>query len=215
MREGRHLDIILIETAGLSFSQISGFLPCVSKARREGISRKKKERDKINALLAELLVISEIRQRGCARGLRQRVEFERGPFGKPYIKGGGLWFSLSHTDGAVCAAFSSQGEVGVDIEPCSRRISEKLYSRVLSEGERVQVSSAEDFLRAWVRKEAFLKRLGVGITRDLRGVDTAVIPDTAVLEKNGFFIGASGEGAGAADVAVLSADELLMRYVKR
>lgn len=209
------MDIILIETAGVSFAEVSGFLPCATKARRESISRKKNESDKVNALVAELLVLSEIRRRGGARGLRQRVEFERGPFGKPYVKGGGLWFSLSHTKGAVCAAFSPQGEVGADIEPRSRRISEGLYARVLSESERAQVHSAEDFLRAWVRKEAFLKRLGVGITRDLRGVDTAVMPDTAVLEKNGFFIGASGEGALAAGLTVMPLDELLMRYVKR
>lgn len=209
------LDIILIETAGLSFAEVSGFLPCVTKARRESILRKRGEGDKVNALLAELLVLSEIRRRGGARGLRQRVEFERGPFGKPYVKGGGSWFSLSHTKGAVCAAFSAQGEVGTDIEPRSRRISEGLYARVLSESERAQVRTAEDFLRAWVRKEAFLKRLGVGITRDLRGVDTAVMPDTVVLEKNGFFIGASGEGAQAAGVAVMQPDELLTRYVKR
>lgn len=209
------MDIILIETAGVSFAEVNGFLPCATKARRESISHKKNESDKVNALVAELLVLSEIRRRGGARGLRQRVEFERGPFGKPYVKDGGLWFSLSHTKGAVCAAFSAQGEVGADIEPRSRRISEGLYARVLSESERAQVRSAEDFLRAWVRKEAFLKRLGVGITRDLRGVDTAVMPDTAVVEKNGFFIGASGEGALAAGLTVMPLDELLMRYVKR
>ncbi len=209
------MDIILIETAGLGFAEVSGFLPCVTKPRRESILRKKNEGDKVNALLAELLVLSEIRRRGGARGFRQRVEFERGPFGKPYVKGGGLWFSLSHTKGAVCAAFSAQGEVGADIEPRTRRIGEGLYARVLSESERAQVRTAEDFLRVWVRKEAFLKRLGVGITRDLRGVDTAVMPDTAVLEKNGFFIGASGEGAQTACITVMPADELLMRYVKR
>ena len=41
------------------------------------------------------------------------------------------------------------------------------------------------------------------------------MPDTAVVEKNGFFIGASGEGALAAGLTVMPLDELLMRYVKR
>lgn len=203
------MDIILIKTEGIRFEQLSEYLPYVTKARRESIARKRNETDKINALIGQLLVLSEIRRRGGAHGRRQKIEFERGAFGKPYIKGGGLWFSLSHTKGGVCAAFSADDEIGVDIEPCSRKISEGLYSRVLSDAERAKVHSAEDFIQVWVKKEAFLKRLGVGIARDLRGVDTEIIPDTKAICADGFFIGASGCGANSAEVNNMTIDELL------
>lgn len=206
------MDIILIKTQGISFEQLSEYLPYVTKARRESIARKKHESDKVNALTAELLVLSEIRRRGGAHGRRQKIEFERGAFGKPYIKGGGLWFSLSHTKGGVCAAFSSKGEIGTDIEPCSRKISEGLYNRVLSDAERAKVHSAEDFIKVWVKKEAFLKRLGVGITRDLRGVDTEIMPDTAAFCADSFFIGVSGSGAASAEIKAITIDELFKRY---
>lgn len=207
------MDIILIETGELTFREVSGFLGCVTRARRESIDRKKNETDKLNALLGELLLISEIEAR---TGIpRRKIAFEKGRFGKPYLKGEELWFSLSHTKGAVCAAFSREGETGVDIERRDRRFNEILYKRTLCAEEQALVCGGEDFLRMWVKKEAFLKRLGVGITRDLRGVNTLTLPDTEAMEAGEYLLGASGEGAASAKLIRLTAEELLGRFVRK
>lgn len=191
------IDIYFLETSGLSFSDVERYLPRVTESRRRSVLRKRDDGAKVEALMAEVLVLWGIRQR---TGLSPReVEFARGAHGKPYIAGGGPHFSLSHTKGAVCAAFSDE-EVGVDIERADRAVSEAVRSRVLSERELSACADGGDFISAWVRKEAFLKRLGVGITRDLRNVDTSVLPDTAVFSCGDYLIGASGSGAEAARI---------------
>jgi len=122
-------------------------------------------------------------------------------------------FSLSHTRGAICAAFSDKEEIGVDIERKDRRVNEAMYKRVMSDEETFHLTSNGDFLRFWVQKEAFLKRLGIGITRDLRGVNSLELPDTTAIEYGAYFVGASGKGALDAVVREISLKELLSRYV--
>ena len=191
------MDIYFLETCGLRFSDVEHYLPKVTESRRRSVLRKRDESAKVESLMAEVLVLWGIRQR---TGLSPReVEFSRGAHGKPYITGSDLYFSLSHTKGAVCAAFSGE-EVGVDIERRDRQVSEAVKTRVLSDRELFVCSDGEDFIKAWVRKEAFLKRLGVGITRDLRNVDTLMLPDTAGYSHGDYIIGASGSGAESAKI---------------
>lgn len=191
------MDIYFLETRGLRFSDVERYLPAVTESRRRSVMRKRDESARVESLMAEVLVLWGIKRRmGLSPG---EVEFLRGAHGKPYIAGGGIYFSLSHTKGAVCAAFSDD-EVGVDIERSDRTVSEAARLRVLSERELSACADGEEFIKAWVRKEAFLKRLGVGITRDLRNVDTFMLPDTAVFSHGDYIIGASGSGAAAARI---------------
>ena len=207
------MDIYLIKTNDITFSQLTPYLDCVTLIRRAVIERRADDAAKVNSLVSELLVLSEISRRtGIEQG---RIRFRKGPHGKPYIKnkdGAWLEFSLSHTNGAVIAAFSEDVEIGIDIERADRRISDALYSRVLCDEERFHATSGADFLRAWVQKEAFLKRLGVGITRDLRGVNSLEIPDTVAENFCGFIVGISGKGAADAQMIDLPLEELLRKY---
>ena len=191
------MDIYFLETSGLRFSDVEKYLPRVTENRRRSVLRKRDESAKVESLIGEVLLLWGVKQR---IGLSPReVEFSRGAHGKPYIAGSSLHFSLSHTKGAVCAAFSD-GEVGVDIERGDRVVSNAAKIRVLSERELSACSDEEEFIKVWVRKEAFLKRLGVGITRDLRNVDTFMLPDTAVFSHGDYIIGASGSGAASARI---------------
>ena len=208
------MDIILLRTEeNLTWAELSGFMGCLGSARRAAVNKKANDADKINALLARLLIISEIKRR---TGLSERkIRFTHGTYGKPYLKDSGLQFSLSHTKGAVCAAFGEDGEIGIDVERRDRRVNEAMYKRVLSEEERFHATSDVDFIRFWVQKEAFLKRLGVGISRDLRGVNSLELPDTAVIDCKDLLVGASGKGALEAVVSELALDELLGRFTKQ
>lgn len=207
------MDIIVMKVPQeLRFAEIEGYKGCLTAARRKIVERKKSEGDKINSLLSQLLVLSEISRR---TGLPTRkISFRLGTNGKPYLRDGELWFSLSHTRGAVAAAFCSDNEIGVDIELRSRKINPDMYRRVLSAEELSKTRSDADFIRFWVQKEAFLKRLGLGITRELRGIAVPKLPDTAVYNFGEYVIGASGKGALSAEISEITTEELLGRFTK-
>lgn len=208
------MDILLLRIKeNLTWSEISGYVGCLGASGRAAVNKKANDGDKINALLSRLLVISEIERRAGIP--RRKIKFTSGSFGKPYLKDNVLQFSISHTHGAVCAAFGNGEELGVDVERRDRRVNEAMYKRVLNEEERFHATSDTDFIRFWVQKEAFLKRLGVGITRDLRGVNSLELPDTAVIDCGDYLVGASGKGALEAAVQEVTLDELLDRFTLR
>lgn len=217
--------LILTYSQNLSWKEIEGYLGCLTPARRRGILKKKQEADRINALLSRLLVLSEITRR---TGIPQnKISFDFGTHGKPYLKNSKLQFSLSHTNGAICAAFtaipddssessetSEIGEIGIDVENRHRRVNPVIYKRALAEDEKPLIRTPEDFVRCWVKKEAFLKRTGIGIVCDLKGINTNILPDTAAFDCGELIIGASGRGALTASVTKITLEELLGRYTK-
>lgn len=84
--------------------------------------------------------------------------------GKPYIKGGGVHFSLSHSGGYwVCAIASVP--VGLDLQENRRCPYEKLANRFFHPQEREYVSlyGKEGFYQVWTAKESYVKYLGTGI----------------------------------------------------
>lgn len=204
------MDIFVVETKGVDFASIEKYLVCVSPARRKAVLDKAQEESRIQSLVGGLLIRSELSYR---TGIPiKKLAFEKGAHGKPYIKGCDTHFSLSHTNGAVCAAFSADGEIGVDIERGDRRASEALMRKVLCDNERKTVNSDEDFIRIWVKKEAFLKRTGIGLATKLCGADTTLLPDVAAFAYGGYLIGAAGKDAAQANVCVLELSDLLARF---
>jgi len=98
------------------------------------------------------------------------LRFHYNAHGKPALEGTTLAFNLSHSDGAALFALAWGRAVGVDIERIRPDITpEALAGRYLSAGEAARLSAlppesrAEAFTRAWVRQEAYLKALGVGL----------------------------------------------------
>ena len=200
------MKIIVVKLSKEEYPVIMECLPVATKHRRAVVAARRSEDAKALSLTAELIALNEIRS---ITGIEpSRIRFEHGTHGKPYLKGGAVEFSLSHTDGAVCAAFSQEGEVGVDIELKNRNVSDALKRRTLSDTEQDRISTSEDFMQAWVQKEAFLKRTGIGITTSLKTVDTSIIPDTCAVEYGDYFIGISGKGAAAASIVEISAKDL-------
>jgi 4'-phosphopantetheinyl transferase len=81
-------------------------------------------------------------------------------------------FSLSHSASVAVIAIAPE-RVGVDVEVIRPRDRlDRLAARVLSaEAFAGWDGDLETFLRAWTAKEAYLKQLGVGLTRRLRDVE--------------------------------------------
>ena len=96
----------------------------------------------------------------------KEVVWQYNEHGKPYIVDG-PYFSLSHCKEAIAVTISDK-PIGIDVESI-RPAKEELIARVMSEGERRELSelSGEQkdrmFTRLWTRKEAIVKAQGTGI----------------------------------------------------
>lgn len=119
----------------------------------------------------------------------KELELEAGPHGKPrLLSGDRLGFNMSHSDNLAIIALGRGAEIGIDIE---RFVPPKdplgLAEHVFSEDECCSLADlpAADktlaFLTGWTRKEAFLKALGVGFSRDPRGITVGLLPERSVI----------------------------------
>jgi 4'-phosphopantetheinyl transferase len=111
-----------------------------------------------------------------------QIEYRVGVAGKPEIASSvacRLRFSMSHSGGLALYAFSLGREVGVDVEEFTVDVDlAPMERRFLSAAERNALALLEGterrraFYRTWVRKEAFLKAIGVGLGAPWRAIDT-------------------------------------------
>jgi 4'-phosphopantetheinyl transferase len=108
------------------------------------------------------------------------IAFREGSEGKPEVGapngGEGLQFNVSHSHAVAAIAVAPECRVGIDVERIQADLSwEPIAARFFSAAEIAFIESrpaAErrvSFFECWVRKEAYLKGLGVGLTRALDG----------------------------------------------
>ena len=116
------------------------------------------------------------------------IEFVYGEQGKPALSSrfddSNLSFNVSHCDDLAVYAFSSAGEIGVDVEAVRWFAdSDDVAARVFSPAERQAYAALDPierplgFFNCWTRKEAFMKALGDGLQRALDSFDVSLAPD--------------------------------------
>ena len=92
--------------------------------------------------------------------------------GKPYFDGCDVFFSVSHTNllTAVCYA---PYNIGIDCENINRKLkhAELIKEKIYSQKEREYSADNERFLEIWVKKEAYIKYTGKGLS-DIFKFDT-------------------------------------------
>ena len=98
--------------------------------------------------------------------------------GKPRLLNCELYFNISHTKNYILIAISSS-EVGVDIEHLNRKISNTLYNRTMHEEEKALFNYKNDrsYIISFIKKEAYLKRLGTGINVKLKSISSLNLQD--------------------------------------
>ena len=93
----------------------------------------------------------------------------RTSLGKPYLEGDYLHVGVTHTEDTIIIGISRK-PFGIDCESKSRipKNPERVMSRFFTVGEQQYVKSSENereaFLDVWVRKEAYVKFTGEGIS---------------------------------------------------
>ncbi len=90
-------------------------------------------------------------------------------YGKPYIKGNPIYFNISHSKEYTVIAISDQ-EIGVDIEHLTYK--KKLLNKIANEEEIKAIKNEHDWTKLWVKKESYVKYLGMGLSYGLKNVDT-------------------------------------------
>lgn len=107
------------------------------------------------------------------------VIFDVNEAGKPFLQSAGLSFSTAQTSGMALLAFAWNCQIGIDVERVTEMIDALAVGReVFSDAEmRALAKEPGSFFRLWTRKEALLKALGFGLTRDPKSVNTMAAPE--------------------------------------
>ena len=91
-------------------------------------------------------------------------EIKRTKLGKPYIDAS-LCIGVTHTDDVVIIAVDEK-QFGIDAEKVGRKMErrEKIAERFFTEKELAEAIDDEGFLDIWVKKEAYVKFTGMGLS---------------------------------------------------
>ncbi len=137
------------------------------------------EENSLSYLTGRLLLKKALSINGHSTSLLEKIHYSE--YGKPSLAGHN--FSISHSNGYVVIAFSTEFSVGIDIEK-KKRIDLEPFNYLFTEPEWESIIKAENSLERfywfWVRKEALLKAAGCSL-KDLKQLE--------VLEHHGMYQG--------------------------
>ena len=117
----------------------------------------------------------------------RRLEFRKGPRGKPYLAesfdNSKIRFNLTASQGLAVFAFAKDHEVGIDVEYMrymadAQQIVEGSFSKAEAAAfnELLDQEKQEAFFSCWTRKEAFVKAIGEGLYFPLDQFDVSLRP---------------------------------------
>ena len=126
------------------------------------------------ACMKSFLMLSEL-LKSTKNISSENIRFAYNEHGKPFIKSIpsiSIFFNISHCRDAIGVVVSDT-PVGLDVESI-REASDSLIEKTMNTEEQNQIREAinpsEQFIVFWTRKEALLKKIGTGITDDIRDI---------------------------------------------
>ena len=111
-------------------------------------------------------------------------------YGKPYLKRNEIYFNISHAKPYTVLVISNK-EIGVDIEKITMK--DKVMKKVCTEEEKKLIKTADDFTVIWVKKESYVKYIGVGLSYGLKNVDTLKINNFIIKKFKDYYIAIYGD----------------------
>ena len=164
---------------------------CVSffpKWRRDKMLLYKHLKGKVQNGLAYLLLVKALLDEGV---LNELPIFDYNQHGKPFLKNYPDWyFNLSHCKTAVCCVLSRK-EIGVDIEEIGV-YKESLANYICNDNELDTLHNSEnkpeEFYKLWTQKEAVFKKLGTGITKEIKDILNTPYINVETHKINNYYI---------------------------
>lgn len=155
-----------------AFSNLERYLPLISEERQHKISRFHFDKDKIISLYAELLMRNEISH--ALNTKFNEIEFAIYEHGKPYMKNTTNYhFSLSHSGNCI-SFIGYDSPIGIDVEQISTGNLD-IAKRFFTDNEFHYINSSNDstsaFYEIWTAKEAYVKLLGLGLSKSFQSFD--------------------------------------------
>jgi 4'-phosphopantetheinyl transferase len=142
-----------------------------------------------NRFVSRRWILRTILSDYCNEG-PEGLSFETGEYGKPFLSQHPIQFSFSHTRNNAAIAIADSGQVGIDIETIpSMETCNEVASRLLTGKEDIQhlISNEEEyrlaFLHYWTLKEAMIKAIGEGLSRDLKDIEFQSINPRPLLSR--------------------------------
>ncbi|MCX2492853.1 4'-phosphopantetheinyl transferase superfamily protein [Pedobacter sp. PF22-3] len=118
------------------------------------------------------------------------IRFVFNAHNKPYLENTALNFNISHSEDLVVCAFSTEGEIGVDVELIRNiDVSDFKSQMTLWEWNKIHEATdkTEEFFTYWTQKEATLKACGEGLT----GIDLTsfhIVNNKAIIKKQQYLL---------------------------
>jgi 4'-phosphopantetheinyl transferase len=146
----------------------------------------KEDRDRFVAARGQLRVLLS-GYIGCRPG---EIRFGREAHGKPFLQDPlvqHLSFNISHSHTLALYAITTGARIGIDVEYVRRDVETEIARKFFSKNEAKQIvelperAQADAVFNCWVRKEAFVKAHGGGISFGLGNVEVSVRADDPSL----------------------------------
>ena len=145
----------------------------MSEEKKRRVNRFRFEDDKKRTVVGEMLARMAISE-WCGVS-EESIVFAIAEHGKPYAKDLNVEFNISHSaDMVVCVV--DDNPVGVDIEKI-RTIENIVIAYACNQTEKSKISNLSDkrysvFFEIWTAKEAICKFEGIGVSNNLKAVNT-------------------------------------------
>ena len=145
----------------VSENKITEYSKVLPEFMRKEIAENKKTSDQKLKLLSRLMLKKSLKDTGSSNLIDK---WERDPNNKPFIPG---WnsFNISHSGEIVAFAYKN-GNIGIDLEKRDKINYEEMLEYLHPEEQKfisVSEQMQQTFFEIWVKKEAILKALGVGL----------------------------------------------------
>lgn len=158
--------IFISNIKGYKESEISYDYSLLPMVIQNEISKYKFAKDRHIRVVSRLMLKNQILEDG--RDINLLESWQRDHLNKPFIIDY-YPFNISHS-GEMCVLAISDETIGVDIEEMKETNLDMLVSALHEEEQKFilkSASSLRSFYHIWVKKEAFLKAVGIGVTNGL------------------------------------------------
>lgn len=190
-RKEQHMKYIIkkINIKTIDYAQYKDYFACASEERQKKAMRYRREEDSIRCIMGEVLLKKALNEYGEAIG---HYEIKSGKHGKPYLEPvreniKKLYYNISHS-GEWVYLILSDDEVGIDVEKITDKAT-GIARRFFTENENRYIAHSEHpdeaFTRLWTIKEAYIKYLGTGLSKDLKSFEINITGDKVLITDEG------------------------------